>query len=103
MNLSKLRECIKSGKYEWRQHTINRIIERGITREEVIKVIMDGEIIEDYPEDKPFPSCLLLSLTKGKPLHVVVSLDEKENTAYIITVYEPILDKFESDYKTRRK
>ena len=62
-----------------------------------------GNVIEDYPEDRPFPSCLMVRLIEGKPIHVVVSLDEKENSAYIITVYEPSLDKFDPDYKTRKK
>ncbi|MCI0453993.1 MAG: DUF4258 domain-containing protein [Candidatus Dadabacteria bacterium] len=103
MNLDKLRRCIKSGKYEWKQHTLTRIIERGIPLEAIIKVILQGDVIEDYPSDRPFPSCLMFSLIEGKPIHVVVSLDEQENTAYIITVYEPSLDKFEPDYKTRKK
>ena len=103
MNLDKLRECIKSGEYEWRQHTLNRIIERKIPLKSVIEVVIEGEVIEDYTEDKPFPSCLMLRLIEGKPIHVVVSLDEKENTAYIITAYTATLDKFEPDYKTRRK
>ncbi len=103
MNLDKLRECIKSEKYEWRKHTLRRLAERGISQEAVIEVIIKGEVIEDYPEDRPFPSCLMLGWVEGTPFHVVVSLDEKENTAYIITVYEPSLDKFEPDYKTRRK
>jgi len=103
MNLDKLRECIKSGKYEWRKHTLRRLTERGISQEAAIKVIIEGEVIEDYPEDRPFPSCLMLRWIEGKPLHVVVSLDEKEDTVYIITVYEPSLDRFEPDYKTRRK
>jgi len=45
----------------------------------------------------------MVRLIEGKPIHVVVSLDEKENSAYIITVYEPSLDKFDPDYKTRKK
>jgi hypothetical protein len=103
MNLDKLRQYIKSGKYQVRKHTIRRLAERGISLENTLKIIMEGNIIEDYPEDKPFPSCLLFGLVRKKPLHVVTSLDEEGEMAYIITVYKPSLDKFESDYKTRRK
>jgi hypothetical protein len=103
MNVNKLRKYIKSGKYQVRKHTLRRLAQRGISLENTLKIIMEGEIIEDYPRDKPFPSCLVFGLIRQKPLHVVISLDEEEEMAYIITVYKPSLDKFESDYKTRRK
>ena len=63
---------------------------------------MKGEVIEDYPQNTPFPSCLILEWVKGKPYHVVASLDETIGMGYIITAYEPSLDKFQSDFRTRR-
>jgi hypothetical protein len=38
-----------------------------------------------------------------KPLHVVASYDEVNKEAFIITAYEPSLDVFEPDYRTRKK
>jgi hypothetical protein len=38
--------------------------ERGITREEVHTVIGTGETIEDYPNDFPYPSRLLLGMVR---------------------------------------
>jgi hypothetical protein len=40
---------------------------------------------------------------KMRPLHVVAAMDEAGRRAYIITAYEPSLEIFESDYRTRRK
>ncbi len=54
-------------------------------------------------EDRPFPSCLMFKMVEREPLHVVVSFDEEDKKAYIITAYRPTLDKFESNFKTRRK
>lgn len=102
MNLEKLRNCIKTGSYEWRKHTLRRLAERKISQNSVLKVILEGEIIKNYPKDSPFPSCLMFGEIQGKPFHVVVSLDENDDIAYIITVYEPSLDMFKPDYKTRR-
>ncbi len=68
----------------------------------MIKVLIDGEQIEDYPEDKPYPCALFLGYVANSPLHVVVSLDEIDMRVYIITAYEPSLEYFESDFKTRR-
>jgi len=39
----------------------------------------------------------------GKPLHVVASCDEINRQAFVITAYEPSLDVFESDYRTKKK
>ncbi len=59
--------------------------------------------IEDYPDDTPYPSALYLGWIKGKPLHVVAALDAVHEWAYIMTAYEPDLEHFEADGKTRRK
>jgi len=66
-------------------------------------VLLNGERIRDYTEDRPFPSALFLGYISGKPLHVVAACDEIENEAFVITAYEPSLDVFESDYRTRKK
>ena len=74
---------------EFRLHAVQRMFERGITVVDVREVIKTGKVIENYPEDKPFQSYLLLGLVKGKPLHVVAAIDNKTQKAIIITVYEP--------------
>jgi len=103
MDINKLREAIKRNNFEWRKHTLVRLAERNISQDVVLEVILEGEVIENYPKDRPFSSCLLFKVVKGKPFHVVVSLDEQNQKGYIITTYEPTLDKFESDFKKRRR
>jgi hypothetical protein len=47
-----------------------------ITPEEVRRAMFDGELVEDYPEDRRGRSCLLLGMgigTGGRPVHVVCS------------------------------
>jgi hypothetical protein len=73
-----------------------------ITTDEVRDVIFNGEIIEDYPEDKRGHSCLMLGIpNSGRPVHIVCA--PKEEYLAIITAYIPSLEKWETDYKTRRK
>jgi hypothetical protein len=43
----------------------------------ILEVILNGEIIEDYSQDKPFPSCLIFKIVNGKPYHIVVSYDSE--------------------------
>lgn len=99
--IEQIKIAIKSDKVIWRKHVLSRLFERGIKREEILEVIIRGEVIEEYTEDLPYPSMLFFKMVKGRPLHVVISYDELNKFVYIITAYEPSLDFFEDDFKTR--
>ena len=79
------------------------MIERNISKDEVYKTIADGEFIEEYLNDKPFPSYLVFYKVEQNPSHVVCSYNFIDEYAIIITVYRPDTGHFEDDYKTRRK
>ena len=83
------------------QHGRKRLSERGIVLNDIINAISSGEIIEQYPEDFPFPSCLILGKSDNKIIHVVASIDDE--MIYIITSYIPSAEKWESDWKTRKE
>ncbi|MBI4546431.1 MAG: DUF4258 domain-containing protein [Ignavibacteriae bacterium] len=85
------------------QGGLQRLAERGVKQKVVIDVLLSGEVIEEYPEDKPFPSALFLGFPGGDPLHVVAAFDETQNLVYIITAYDPSGEYFLNDYRTRRK
>lgn len=69
---------------------------------DILHCIMYGEIIEDYPEDFPHPSCLIFGYGEDeKTVHVVAGCDGEY--VYIITAYIPNLDKFKTDLKTRKE
>lgn len=84
------------------QHSLYRLRERGIKYNDVKKCIITGEIIEQYPDDYPHPSCLITGVTiSGKPLHVVVGTDNEY--LWIITAYYPDIEKWDDDFKTRKE
>lgn len=62
---------------------------RNISRGEILEIIKRGEIVEEYPDDQPYPSCLILGFINQRPIHVVAGFDSEENMIYIITAYEP--------------
>ena len=66
---------------EFRLHAVERMFERGISTDDVRRVIQAGKVIEDYPNDTPFPSCLVLGYARNKPLHVVIATDKETNRA----------------------
>lgn len=84
------------------RHVVQKLAERGISQQAVRETLLHGERIRDYADDRPFPSALFLGNVSGTPLHVVAACDETQQRAFIITAYEPSLNIFESDYKTKR-
>ncbi len=78
--------------------------ERAIKADEVKHALLKCEIVEDYPEDRPFPSYLVIGRTKKRrPLHIVVAIDYKGPMLWIITIYEPTLKEWEKGFKKRRQ
>ena len=93
---------MKEGKFVVTQHCFARLLTRGITPNDIICCVCNGEIIEEYPNDFPYPSCLVFGYTLDKRIiHVVIGVEEKQ--LYIITAYFPSGEKFELDFKTRRE
>jgi len=76
--------------------------QRNISEPEVRHVIATGETVEDYPDDTPYPSRLLLGWHGQRPLHVVVADNADDQENIVITVYEPDLTEWESDFKRRK-
>ncbi len=99
---SLLQDTIQNGRIEWQRHALEKMMERGISRKAVKEVLLNGEIIESYPDDNPYPSALFLGWVNNQPFHVVGSLDSMTGWCFIITAYKPGTEHFESDYKTRR-
>ena len=82
-------------------HIMTRLLQRGISLDDVTFAIETGEIIEDYPDDYPYPSCLILGCDKSaQALHVVCGASETE--LWLITACRPSLDVWHDDLKTRR-
>ena len=98
-----IREHLQNDLYRLTKHATIVRLQRGITIAELKQALMHGEIIEQYPDGRPYPSCLVLGwLASGDPIHIVCSRGEVEPALRIVTVYEPGDDRWESDYKTRK-
>jgi hypothetical protein len=76
---------------------------RSITDECVEDILQNGEVIEVYPQAFPFPAKLLLGRCNGRSIHVVAAENSRQQQVIIITAYEPTLEKWEAEMKTRRK
>ncbi|MCH7756243.1 DUF4258 domain-containing protein [candidate division KSB1 bacterium] len=100
--IEEIQEKIKLGEYEYSRHAVDQSILREISNEEIIAVIQSGEIIEDYPQDKYGPSCLIAGSTpKGRWVHVQVSYPGRPKVK-VITVYQPNTEEW-INFKMRKK
>jgi hypothetical protein len=77
--------------------------QRTISAAEVRHVIATGETVEDYPDDTPYPSRLVLGWNGSRPIHVVVADNIDDEEKIVITVYEPDPLEWEPDFKRRKR
>lgn len=91
--MREIRKCFESNSVFYTRHAkaemeleeFGRILEP-----EVYEAVGGGEVIEEYPDDKPYPSVLAFGTTKGgRPLHIVCACSRTEKLAIVITVYQP--------------
>jgi len=100
--LEQLRLKIVQGQFVLSQHALDQSAERGILLREMREAFATGEVIEDYPDDKYGPSCLVLGFTAARrPLHVQCSYPSRP-VVKIITLYEPD-PRLWIDFRERRR
>lgn len=74
--------------------------QRAISTGDVRLVLDSGEVIEDYPDDYPYPSALVLGWVGGRAIHVIAATSPSERI--VITVYQPDPARWEPDFKRRK-
>ena len=101
--LEEIRRKVKQRQYEFSKHAVDQSIIREISVVEMEEAISGGsELVEDYPEDKYGPTCLILGFTKtGRPLHMQCSYPSRP-LIKIITLYEPDPDLW-VDFRIRKQ
>ena len=72
--------------------------------DDVVQCLRSGEIIEEYPDDRPYPSCPVLGRTvEGRALHVVCAPVVPERRLIVITTYQPDPDRWDPEFRRRRQ
>ena len=61
-----------------------------------------GEVIEDYPDDTPYPSSLVLGWIDSRPVHVVLANNTLDGVHVVVTLYEPDDVRWQPDFRRRR-
>ena len=101
ITLDEIHQRLVAGTFEFSRHAFKRVVERNISERDIREAGRHASIIENYPDDKYAPSCLLLGFTDaGRPLHIQVSYIESDMLK-IITIYQPDPEEW-YDYSRRR-
>jgi len=90
--INKIKEFAGREDIEFTSHAREKMYGRGISSIDVKQLLLEGEIIEEYLDDNPYPSFLLCAKIRQKYLHVVCAVAEEK--LFIITTYHPDEDKW---------
>ena len=101
IDIKRLRNYYENDTVFMTAHAAERFRQRGIKAADVKNAVLTGEIIEQYPDDYPYPSCLVLGQSQdGRYIHVCMS--DEGTSSRIITAYVPDSQKWSGDLKTRK-
>ena len=85
------------------EHAYDEAVEDDLSVVNVIDRTLDGEVIEDYPDDPRGSSCLvLMNVGEKQPVHAVWAFDDGSGRAILITVYRPDPTRWSDDLRQRR-
>jgi Domain of unknown function (DUF4258) len=89
LEIPALQRAVSQNRYFITTHAKQRMGQRKVSDQDLKSVIATGDVVEQYPEARPFPKALFMARIKGKPLYVSCAFDGKY--AHIVTVhwYDP--------------
>lgn len=103
MDVADIIEAIRANRVRITDHADEEAEVDQLMFDEIYFSVLHGEVIEDYPTDKPYPSCLVYGQTfSGDPVHSVWAYNERTRWAVLITVYRPDPDLW-INWRERRK
>jgi len=93
---------VRGDSYLFSKHADDKWLDDNLIISEIEEAILNGSILESYPNDKRGNSCLIVGFTQnGKPIHIVCG--KSADVLIIITVYIPTPPKFITPYKRSEK
>lgn len=101
-HLERIRGRIRRDQFRLSKHATKQMRVRARTLEAIKQTIIAGEIIREYPDEKPYPEFLFLGYPRqpDDPCYVVVASNDE---TVIVTVHNYDPDVYEPDHRTRRR
>ena len=102
MNIEDIADAIRHSRVHITDHAYDEAEKDQLSYYDIFVSVFQGEVIEDYPDDKPYPSCLIYGTTSSQePIHSVWAYSREARLAVLITVYRPDANLW-TDWRTRR-
>ena len=102
MNIDDITSAIRFDRIRITDHADEEALADRLSFDEIFVSVYQGEIIESYPDDWPYPSCLIYGDTfRGEPVHSVWAYNAENRWAVLVTVYRPDPERW-IDWRTRR-
>ena len=103
MEITNIIDAIHAHRIRITDHADEEAESDQLTFDEIYSSVFNGEIIEEYHDDRPYPSCLIYGKTsKNRPLHVVCAHSDDDKLAIIVTAYQPNPERW-IDFSRRKK
>lgn len=93
---------IRAQSYELSLHADNERLADHLTIAQVEQVLLNCQILEDYPDDPRGASCLVIGVApEGTPVHVVCGRNRSDHLL-LVTIYVPTMPKWKDSYTRNR-
>ena len=90
MKIEDIIDAIRHNRIRITDHAYDEAEEDEISFDEIFASALRGEIIENYPDDMPYPSCLIYGVGfDNAPIHSVWAFNDENRWAVLITTYRP--------------
>lgn len=94
VDIEEIKRRVRSGAFIFSTHADQEAADEAIDIAEVRSALLNGEVLENYPDTGRGESCLILGFADLRPIHVICGW--RREAVLIITVYIPIPPKFEN-------
>ena len=103
MDIADILDAVRNGRIRITDHADVEALADHLLFDEIVYSVIHGEIIEDYPDDRPYPSCLIYGDTPtDEPVHTVWAYNRETRAAALITTYRPDPARW-VNWRTRRR
>ena len=100
MDIETIRRLVREGKYYFYVHALTEAKKEGVTPEDAVYIVLNGNIIERSPERKR--TLVFGMMTSNIPLHVVCDYSN-DDLILIPTVYIPSRRRWVSSQRRKAK
>ncbi len=91
-------------KISWSLHAVTKLRIEVFRKKDIEESLKECIIVEDYVmEGRPLPGCLVLGFVGSTPVHAVIAIDRDFDRIFIITIYKPSSERWEDDWKRRKR